>query len=214
MAFSIVLFDLDGTLVDTNGLIVATFQHILKSELGLDVPKEQIYRHFGEPLPVSMARYSPERAEELVLKYRAWNLANHDRLIRQFPGVPEMVAALKAAGVRLGVVTSKRRDTALRGLRVTGLDPYFDVIVGMDETERHKPEPDPIYLALDRLGDKPGDHVLMVGDSTFDMRCGHNAGVKTAAVGWTVIDRVELTGANPSYWVETPDQLLSLVLGA
>lgn len=214
MTFSTVLFDFDGTLADTNGLIVASFQHVLKAELGLDETAEVIYRYFGEPLPVSMARYSPERAEELVTKYRIWNGANHDQLIRNFPGVPEMLAALKAAGVKLGVVTSKMRDTALRGLRVTGLEQYFDVVVSLDDTEKHKPLPDPVFCALERLGEKPGDHVLMVGDSTFDILCGKNAGVKTAVIGWTVIDRAKLNAAEPTHWAETPGDLLALVLGA
>ncbi|HYF93155.1 MAG TPA: pyrophosphatase PpaX [Symbiobacteriaceae bacterium] len=212
MPFSVVLFDLDGTVINTNDLIVASFQHVLKENLGLDVPAATIHRHFGEPLPRTMGRYHPERAEELTNLYRVYNLANHDALVKEFEGVRDTLEALRAAGVRLGIVTSKRRDLALRGLRVTNLAPFFETVVGMDDTEKHKPEPEPVLLALERLGRVPGPDVLMVGDSTFDILCGRNAGVKTAAVGWTVIDRLELAGAGPDAWVERPQELLSLVL--
>lgn len=209
MSFSVVLFDLDGTLIDTNHLIVTSFQHTLKEKLGLEVSEAAIYKHFGEPLPTTMARYSPDLAEELTDFYRVFNLANHDALVRNFEGVREMLADLRAAGVKLGVVTSKRRDLALRGMQVCGLQDCFDTVVGMDETEKHKPEPEPVFLALERLGARPGAHVLMVGDSRFDVECGRNAGVRTAAVGWTVQDR---SGLAPDYWVESPADLTELVL--
>jgi pyrophosphatase PpaX len=214
MPFSVVLFDLDGTVINTNDLIVASFQHVLKEKLGLDVPASTIYRHFGEPLPRTMGRYAPGREVELSDFYRTFNLANHDSLVKQFEGMRETLDALRDAGIKLGIVTSKRVDVAQRGLTVCGFDGYFDTLVGMDETEKHKPEPEPILLALERLGGQPGAHVLMVGDSTFDILCGHNAGVATAAVGWSVIEREVLQGARPDHWVEHPADLLSLVLGA
>jgi pyrophosphatase PpaX len=213
MPFSVVLFDLDGTLINTNDLIVASLQHILKEHLSLDVPAETIYQHFGEPLPTTLGRYCKERAIELVDLYRAWNVAHHDVLIKQFEGIREMLEEIRGAGLKLGIVTSKMHDMAMRGLQVCDLDTHFDTVVGMDETEKHKPLPEPIYLALERLGEKPGDHVLMVGDSTFDLLCGRNAGVKTAAVGWTLIDRNLLNATSPDYWVETPAELTALVLG-
>lgn len=213
MRFSVVLFDLDGTLVDTNHLIVTSFQHTLRELLGLEVPAETLYKHFGEPLPLTMARYSPERALELTDFYRTFNLASHDSLIREFLGVKEALQELQAAGVKLGVVTSKKTDMARRGLKACGLESFFPVVVGMDLTEKHKPEPEPIYLALHQLGVSAGEHVLMVGDSQFDIRCGQNAGVKTAAVAWTVIDREELGRIQPDFWLEHPEDLSRLVLG-
>lgn len=210
--FSVVLFDLDGTLIDTNGLIVTTFQHVFRTHLGREVPADEIYPYFGEPLPRTMARYAPERAEELVDHYRAYNITIHDQMIRAFPGVPETLAALFQASLRLGVVTSKKGDLARRGLSVCGLDPFFTTLVGMDATERHKPDPEPVLEALRRMGEAPGPHVLMVGDSPFDIHCGRNAGVRTAAVGWTV-NRATVEASGPDYWVEGPADLRDLVLG-
>ncbi len=213
MPFSVVLFDLDGTLINTNHLIVHTFQHVLKQELGLEVTEQELYKYFGEPLPRTMARWSPERAEELADVYRVYNVANHDRLLRQFEGMHQALEQLSKAGVRLGVVTSKKLDTAMRGLKVSNMDGFFHTVVGMDETEKHKPDPEPVLLALQRLGEQPGPHVLMVGDSRFDILCGHNAGIKTAAVSWTVQDRGELDKSRPDHWLEHPSDLVALVMG-
>ncbi len=211
--FHTVLFDLDGTLIDTNHLIVASFQHVFRTHLSLEVPAEEVYRCFGEPLPTTMARYAPDRADELVDHYRAFNKTQHDLLVRQFAGVREMLQGLVAAGVQIAVVTSKRTDTAWQGMRVCQIDEFFSVVVGMDATEKHKPNPDPALHALVELNAKPGSHALMVGDSYFDILCGRNAGLKTAAVGWTVQTRESLGANQPDFWVESPAALLELVLG-
>jgi pyrophosphatase PpaX len=214
MPFSVVLFDLDGTLIDTNHLIVTSFQHVLREKLGLNVAASDIYKSFGEPLPTTLERYAPGRGLELTEFYRTFNQANHDALVRQFEGVRELLQDLREAGIKLGVVTSKQRHLAERGLRVCGLEGMVDTVVGMDETDKHKPLPEPIYLALERLGEQPGPHVLMVGDSRFDIECGANAGVKTAAVGWMAQDRSALAQTHPDHWVESPAELRVLVLGA
>jgi len=212
MRFSVVIFDLDGTLIDTNGLIVATFQRVLKQELDLDLTPEELYPYFGEPLPVTLARFAPARAEELTLAYRRWNENQHDQLLRQFSGIHEMINDLKQAGVRLGIATSKKTALARRGLKVSNLEHHFEAVIGLDQTELHKPNPDPALLALSRLGEVPGDHVLMVGDSQFDILCGRSAGLKTAAVGWSKISRETLALTMPDYWVEQPKDVTSLVL--
>lgn len=209
---SVVLFDLDGTLIDTNHLVVTSFQHIFREYLGREVPAEEIYPYFGEPLPRTMARYAPDRVAELVAHYRAYNIPQHDRLVREFPGVPEALIALHQAGLKLGVVTSKKGDLAHRGLKICGLEQYFATVVGMDATEKHKPEPEPALEALRRMGEVPGPHVLMVGDSPFDILCGRSAGIRTVAVDWTV-NRSALEASQPDHWVETPSALLELVLG-
>ncbi|MDB4895537.1 MAG: phosphoglycolate phosphatase [Firmicutes bacterium] len=213
MPFSVVLFDLDGTLIDTNHLIVSSFQHTFREKLGREVDAEEIHQYFGEPLITTMERYSQERAGELTDFYRTFNVANHDFLIRQFDGVLEALTALKAADIKLGIVTSKFHEMARRGLRVSRLEEFFDTVVGMDETEQHKPDAEPALLALRRLGVAPGHDVLMVGDSRFDILCGKNAGLKTAAVAWSVTGRESLTGSGPDFWIQRPADLVPLVLG-
>lgn len=151
--------------------------------------------------------------DELVAHYRQFNLAEHDRLIREIPGIFEAVVRLRDAGVTLAIVTSKFNATAKRGLACCRLDPFFPVLVGLDDTDIHKPAPEPALHALKLLGENPGDHVLMVGDSMHDVSCGNAAGCRTAAVGWTAIARDMVDAAKPSYWVESPEELVRLILG-
>lgn len=214
MRFSTVLFDLDGTLVNTNELIIASYDHVFQTRLGRQVPREIIRAHIGETLLKTMSIYDPARAEELSDCYRSYNLEHHDRLIERYEGVQEALEQLHAAGVKLAVVTSKHSQLAWRGLAVAGLDRYFDVLVGVDEVAKPKPDPEPIYLACERLGVSPGADVLMMGDTHFDIRTGRNAGVKTICVGWTIQDRAELEALQPDFWVEEPRDLVRLVLGA
>lgn len=210
--FTVVLFDLDGTLIDTNHLIVTSYQHVFRTQLGREVAPEELYPYFGEPLDRTMTRFGADRAAELVHHYRAYNADQHDALIRQFPGVREAVVALHQAGLPMGIVTSKMTQVAVRGMEACHLAGFFSVLVGADSTTRHKPDPEPVLLALRQLGVEPGPHVLMVGDSHFDMQCGRSAGVKTAAVGWAV-NRTQLRDAQPDYWMETPAELAELILG-
>lgn len=207
------LFDLDGTLIDTNGLIIDSFQHVFRSRLGLELAARDITPFFGEPLPRTIARWAPpERVPALVDAYRAYNHEMHDVLTRPIAGVGEMLRALKAAGLKLGVTTSKMTPTALRGLRLFGLEGYFDAIVGMDQTTRHKPEPEPVLTTLERMGEAPGIDCLMVGDSPFDLLAGRAAGVRTVAVAWSALSSDRLTACDPDFWVQSPSDITSLCL--
>jgi pyrophosphatase PpaX len=210
--FHCVLFDLDGTLIDTNELILTSFQHTLADRLGLHVEPRELYRYFGEPLDYTMRRYAPDRWEELVAHYRAFMLAEHDRLIRPIPGIRELLERLRAAGVRRAVVTSKHSELARLGAQRCGLDGLLEDFVGREMTERHKPDPAPVQLALKRLGLPPGPAVLMVGDSPFDILSGRAAGVRTCAVGWAVHDRSEVAGALPDFYAETVEGLEAICL--
>lgn len=211
MSYSTMLFDLDGTLVDTNHLILTCFEHTLREKLSLEATPAELVRYFGEPLVVTLGRFAPDRAEELADFYRLHNEANHDRLIRHVTGMQETIARLSQAGIKLAVVTSKKTAMAWRGLRCTGMDEFFPVVVGVDRTERHKPDPEPALLALKELGENAGAHVLMVGDSPYDILCGQGAGVKTAAVGWTVHEPSVLDQLTPDHWLRQPDDLLRLI---
>lgn len=210
--FSCVLFDLDGTLVDTNQLIIASFQQTLAEKLGLQVTPPEIVRYFGEPLDATMKRYAGDRWEELVAYYRSYNQMHHDNLICRIDGIPEMLERLRERGVRRGVVTSKYTELARRGARCCGVEELLEDFVGKDMTEKHKPDPTPVLYALERLGIETGPHVLMVGDSPYDVLAGKAAGVKTCAVGWTALDRADLQAAEPDFFVETVSELEALCL--
>lgn len=200
--FDAVLLDLDGTVLDTGELILASWRHV-RDRFGLAGTDDEFRRGMGRPLLDVLGRFArPDApAERLVEVYREHNLAVHDDVVRPFPGIPEALDALRARGVRLAVVTSKHRAVAERGLRVTGI--AVDALVGPLDAARPKPAPDPVVHALALLGaDAAG--AVMVGDSPHDIEAGRAAGVRTAGVAWGMFPEAELRAAEPDLWLDTP----------
>jgi len=145
-----------------------------------------------------------------VATYREYNLAHHDRLVTAYPGVVEAVRAVRQAGLRTGLVTSKTREGALRGLRRIGLVDAIEVVIGADDVREHKPHPEPVLRALDELG-APARGAVYVGDSVHDMRSGRAAGTATAAVLWGPFGREDLEETAPDHWLARPAELLTLL---
>ncbi len=235
--FDPVLFDLDGTVVDTVELIVQSFRHAVRTVLGEDLPDEYITAGVGQPLMAQMERLSNEKARELYDVYREYNHRRHDELIRPYDGVAEALAALRSAGRRLGIVTSKSRDTTMMAFDAVGLHDAFDAVVTASDSETHKPAPEPILLCLERLGagtalggprlgegGGAGRGVesssvthraltpVYIGDSPVDIQAGRAAGVATAAVAWGVFSRTALLASSPDYWLDEPGELVALCL--
>jgi pyrophosphatase PpaX len=209
--FDPVVFDLDGTVVDTVELIVESFRHATRSVLSEVLPDEVIIAGVGQPLMAQMERLSADHARELYDVYREYNHRRHDELIRGYEGMAEVLDALKAAGRRLGIVTSKSHDTTEMAFRAVGLREHFDVVVTASDTAEHKPSPVPLRLCLERLG-APPDGSMYVGDSPVDIEAGKAAGMATAAVAWGVFGREALLAAGPDYWLDDPRELLVLCL--
>jgi pyrophosphatase PpaX len=201
--FPVVLFDLDGTLVDSAELILASFHHATETVLDRRLPDEQILAQVGgSNLETQMALLDPDHVDELVRVYRAHNDPSYDEL-ECFDGMVEVLRTLKSEGRRLGVVTAKRRPTVERVFAGAGIGEYFDVVVGSDSTTRHKPDPEPVLHALAELGARP-EEAAYVGDSPFDMAAARAAGVYAVAVAWGGIHRVE----DADVLVESPRELL------
>lgn len=207
----LVLFDFDGTLADTIPLILASFRHATRIIYGKPLPDDALLSNVGQPLRAQMEVIDPKRAQELFDAYRKHNAANHDAMIRPFPGVSEALAALGAGGLRLAVVTSKARPFAQRGLRALGMEDAFDLVVAVEDTQRHKPDPQPIRFALEQLGVAPGA-AAYVGDSPFDIAAGKAAGLVTVAVTWGAFGKDELCKAGPDHVIGTPKGLVELFL--
>jgi len=199
------LFDLDGTLIDSVELILRSYRHTLRAHRGYEPPDELWLKGLGTPIRVQLRHWSddPAEIEAMAQTYSAYNMAHHDALVRPYDGIVDAVRHLKADGKRLGLVTSKVRAGAERGLRVTGLDASFDVIVGADDVRNPKPHPEPVLVALERLGTTPAETVF-IGDSRHDIESGRAAGVKTAAALWGPFDRAHLEDLEPDYWLERP----------
>jgi pyrophosphatase PpaX len=207
------LFDFDGTLVDTTDLIYQSMRHATGEVLGREISRDVLMANVGQPLPRQMELLSAEHAEALLDSYQLHNEANHDALIREFPGVEESLARLKAAGVRVGVVTSKRRfsvDMALK--KFPGLGDVVDQWVTMEDTTEHKPRPEPLLKGLEMLGNVPREQAAYVGDSPFDVTAAKAAGVESVAVSWGAFSEDALRAAEPDQLVPDLDAAVDVLL--
>ena len=210
MRFPVVLFDLDGTLIDSGPMILASMKHAARTVLGRDLPEEVLAAAVGGPgLVAQMRALDPDRVDDLVATYRRHNEPLHEEL-EAFWEVVEVLPRLRAEGRRLGVVTAKRRETVQLAFdRLPGLESNFEVVVGSEDTERHKPDPDPILEALARLDAAPED-AAYVGDSPFDVRAAKAAGVYAVAVAWGGIHGADaLEREEPDVLVHHAEELLA-----
>ena len=209
-----VLFDLDGTLIDSIELILGSMRYAF-AKCRAPVPTDAEWlTGVGTPLRTMFQRYASEDGEidRLILAYREHQLANHDDLVRSYDDVEDTVARLAHDGHPLAVVTSKTEALARRGLEHVGIMNYFGEIVGCDSCERHKPHPEPVLTALDRLGYEPSEAVF-VGDSVHDVEAGNAAGVLTVAALWGPFSREQLAVALPGRYLERIADLPQLLAG-
>lgn len=210
--FPVVLFDLDGTLIDSGPIILASMQHATQTVLGRDIAPDELAATIGgQGLVAQMSALDPDRADELVEAYRVHNDPLHDTL-EAFVGLADVLPRLRAGGRRLGIVTAKRHRTVGLALdRFPWLRKQFDVVVAHEDTERHKPDPDPVLAAVRRLGAEPSE-AAYVGDSPFDIRAAKSAGAFAVAVGWGGIHSDErLLAEAPDVFVHEPEELLDVV---
>ncbi|HYF83292.1 MAG TPA: pyrophosphatase PpaX [Clostridia bacterium] len=212
MAYKYVLFDLDGTLINTNRLIIDSFKYTYKTCLGLDVSEQDILKYFGEPLIVTLKRYSEEKGDEMYQTYIDYNESRHDDTVTIFEGVQELLKELSKQGFTLALVTSKRRKAALMGLDLFDIKKYFDAFIALEDTELHKPNPAPVIKALELLNAHPSD-AIMVGDSVFDIHCAHGAGVKAVLVKWSVAQGFQGDDASADYVAHDTEELLRVIKG-
>jgi len=211
MRFPVVLFDLDGTVVDSSAIILASMRHATREVLGREYGDDELMRAVGGPgLEAQMAAFAPDRVEELVRVYRAHNEPLHDEL-EACDGMLDVLERLHEEGRRLGIVTAKRRSTVELAFDRVPLAHLFETVVGGDETERHKPDPQPLLLAAERLHADPAE-AAYVGDSPFDMRAAKAAGMHAVGVTWGRIhDRAKLEAEEPDAIVDDAEELLAVL---
>lgn len=206
----LVVFDLDGTVADTIGLIIASYEHAMCAVLGETPTQEESRGWIGQTLTATFTARHPDRVAELTEAYTTWNRAHLAELLEDYPGIPELLAALHAAGVRMGVATSKRRGAAQDTLRHAGLTD-LPVTVAMEDTDVHKPDPAPLLLAVQRLGGAPAE-AAYVGDAVVDVMAARAAGMAAIAVSWGAASRELLAAAGPDALVDTVEELRQLLL--
>ena len=202
-----VLFDLDGTLVDSLDLIVACWQHATETHLGYRIPREAVLPTIGRPLQACLEELAPGRGASLFATYLDYNALHHDALVRLPAGTTAMLDALHARGRRTGLVTAKRLSSAQMAITRFDLSGLLDVVVTFESTERHKPEPDPVLFGCARLGLPPAA-VAFVGDSVFDMQAGRAAGAVPVGVAWGADNPANLREAGAVTVVADWDALL------
>ncbi len=208
-----VLFDNDGTLVDSHDLILASFHHAGPAVLGRQLSDEEYMQKVGQPLNMQVKDFTDDPAlqQRFCDVYRAHNKTVHDEMIKAFPGTSRALAQLTRAGLAVGVVTSKRHETAVRGLQITGLWDYCDCLVGWDDIERPKPDPQPVEVGCEMLQVAPAE-CIYVGDAPFDLQAGRAAGCATAAVTWGMFDEERLAGESPTFIAASWDDLVRGIL--
>lgn len=209
MSIKTVLFDFDGTLIDTNELINKSFFYTFE-QFGYSFSEEEILQFNGPPLQKTFTQINPQLAEEMIQTYREHNSKYHDEYVTLFPNVKETLDALKQAGFKLAIVSAKMRAGVDQGLEITNIGSYFDTIVTIDDVVNPKPHPESVLKALENLYAQP-DEAIMVGDNYHDILSGNKAGTKTAGVAWSIKGEAYLRQYNPTYMIDDMIDLLKIV---
>jgi pyrophosphatase PpaX len=205
-----VLFDLDGTIIDTNELIIQSFLHALKGVVPESFGREHIIPSMGQPLTMQLQQFSGQNdVARLTEAYREYNHIRHDEMVSLFPGVAEVIPQLRSAGIRLGIVTTKMRATTIRALELLGLYESMETIVALDDVEHAKPHPEPVAKAIQALGSDPSE-TLMVGDSTVDIEAAIAAGAVPVGVAWSLKGEEKLFEAGAAHMLREMNELLAL----
>jgi pyrophosphatase PpaX len=209
-----VLFDFDGTLVDTTEMIHHSMRHAASTVLDRDdIPRETLLANVGQPLPRQMELIDAEKAELLLEAYRRHHEENHDALIREFPGIEESLSRLRSAGIKVAVVTSKRQISVEMALKnFPDLRNVVDGFVTMEDTTEHKPYPEPLLRGLELLDDVPKEEAAYVGDSPFDVEAAKAAGLTSVAVSWGAFPEDRLREGDPDHLVPDIESAVDVLL--
>ena len=209
-----IIFDFDGTLVNTNDVIIESWQATYEKYLGHRVPVSDIISSFGEILMTTIKRTMPGvDVQEAVAYYRQFQADHCDELVHVYEGIPELLRELRNRGCKIGVATSRTKEGYDKYMEDLGLADLVDAAATMDDVVRHKPHPDTVNKVLEKLGATP-DEAIMVGDSRYDTGCAMNAGVDSVLVEWShEIDEEELeeSGFLPTYRIKSPLELLDII---
>lgn len=207
-----VLFDLDGTLIDSIGLLLESVHHAFEGFGGRAPTEEEWVAGIGTPLATQLTAYcdSDEQLAAVTLRYRTFQRAAHDRITKAFPGTLEVLGSLAASGHPMAIVTSKSNEMMHRALDLTGIGPYMASTIGCDSCDLHKPDPFPVRMALQELACQETEAVF-VGDSPHDINAGNSAGVVSIAALWGPFSRDQLQPANPVHFLDNISDLPALV---
>ena len=207
-----VIFDFDGTMADTNDLIIESWQQVFRHVTGKDGDLDKIKTSFGEALDETMEKWFGDRKDECLKLYRDFQQSIFLEKITLFPGIRELLTKLKADGYKVAVATSRKKTSTLAALEKFELFDMLDAVVTCDDVTMHKPHPETVLATLAKLGSKPEESV-MIGDSIYDIMCGKNAGVRTIFVNWAVAScsPEKKAACPPDFTVDSPEEIGDLL---
>ena len=210
-----IIFDFDGTIANTNNIIIASWQSTFERFLGHRLPVREIEATFGETLYDSVARLIPDaNVDEVVAHYRNYQDTHKDQIkVYVFEGVRELMDEMKARGHKIGVATSRTAGSFNKYMEELGMEGYIDVLITMEDVTNHKPHPESVNRVLEKFGAKP-EEAIMIGDTKYDIGCANNAGVDSVLVGWShYVDEEAMAadGFMPTHRIDTPEELLGLI---
>jgi pyrophosphatase PpaX len=206
LAIKNILFDLDGTLINSLPLIEKTFRRVF-AEMQIPWNNGEVLKTIGLPLKQICEQFAGEKKDDCFALFQLYQREEHALLTRIYPGTLEALGELQNRGYTLGLVTSKRRVLVDEELIFTGLSDFFTISVTVNDTVNPKPEPDPVWKALELLKSRP-EEAIYIGDSWYDLLSGQRAGVMTAGVTWGMAKREELIKYIPDLLFDTWDQIL------
>lgn len=207
----ILIFDLDGTVLDTFSLIKETYKEVLDIKLpDYKYTDAEIESFFGPPLEDSFATITKDKAfqKELVKFYKERNALNHPKFLKVFPGVKPGLERLKSMGFKMAIFSNKSHDMILLGLKLKGLDEYFDIVVGLEDVVNPKPNPEGIKKIKNFFKE---ENVIMIGDTKFDIDVANNADIPSIGVTWALTTKADLIASNATYTVDNFDEIFKIL---
>ncbi len=211
--YKYILFDNDGTIVNTIDTILFCFKKTAKSVLKIENPNPDDFKCLiGLPLEDQYKNFTEdeETIKKCVELHRELTLKYSDKMCKNYDGLPQVLEYLYNQDFKLGIVTSKIHDFCVSGLKVLGIDKYFDYIQGCDDYKYHKPDPKTLEYAANKLELRPHE-LLYIGDSSFDVIAASKAGLDTCAVTWGAFTKDQLIPYKPNFIVDKPSELIEII---
>ncbi len=208
--YKYILFDFDGTLIDTNQLIITALRETAKKFIKRDLTQDDLNSILGKYLDVQMKHLCPENYRQMSDYYSMFYKKHQDTMVKEFPGVEDMLVELKNSGAKTAIVSAKEPGGIKHGLNLFKLNEYIDCIISAHDIQNNKPHPEPALKAMAALGAKP-EETLLVGDSPYDIQCAENAGIKSVLVNWTIFPRESFLEASPDFCIDKPSDLIKIV---
>lgn len=207
-----ILFDLDGTLINTNEIIIDSFRSTFETHFpGLLMPREEILTFIGPTLYDTFSKYTddPFAIQSMIESYRDYYVEFEMGNFEIYPEVLDVVKQLHETGYNLGIVTSKFQIAAYPSFSFYGLQKYFSVFVALDDVKKPKPNREPVDLALSRFPDVK--EAIMIGDNQGDILAGKNAGIYSAGVAWSIKGSAHLMSVNPDFMLSSMKDIFRVI---